>query len=69
MGYRANINCIYNDSHVWCTNKNIKRSLFGFGARLCLETNGSCDSCEHKKKHKRPKKSPPKPPKEDKLCT
>ena len=25
------INCKYNDEGAWCTNKNIKRSLFGHG--------------------------------------
>jgi hypothetical protein len=30
------INCIYNDDGAWCKNENIKRSLFGFGARVCL---------------------------------
>lgn len=33
------INCEYNDKSAWCTNKNIKRSLFGLGARICLEHN------------------------------
>ena len=31
------VNCKYNDSGAWCTNKNIKRSLFGIGARYCYE--------------------------------
>lgn len=33
------INCKYNDQGAWCTNKNIKRSLFGIGARCCTEFN------------------------------
>ena len=33
------INCKYNDNDVWCTNKNIKRSLFGIGVRCCVEFN------------------------------
>jgi len=31
------INCIYNDQGFWCTNKQIKRSLFGLGSRMCIE--------------------------------
>ena len=31
------VNCKYNDKGAWCTNKNIKRSLFGIGARCCVE--------------------------------
>jgi hypothetical protein len=27
------INCKYNDNGAWCTNKKIKRPLFGLGAR------------------------------------
>ncbi len=33
------INCKYNDRGAWCTNKKIKRSLFGLGTRLCSEYN------------------------------
>lgn len=31
------INCKYNDRGAWCTNKQIKRSLFGMGVRCCIE--------------------------------
>lgn len=31
------INCIYNDRGVWYTNIRVKKSLFGFVTRLCLE--------------------------------
>lgn len=34
---RVKINCQYNDSGPWCTNKKVKKSLFGFGARCCPE--------------------------------
>ena len=37
MGYRP-INCKYVDS-IYCTNKNVKRTLFGLGARLCNHDN------------------------------
>lgn len=30
-----NVNCIYNNDHAWCVNKNIKKSLLGIGARCC----------------------------------
>lgn len=33
---KVKINCIYNSDVSWCTNKNIKRSLFGVGARCCV---------------------------------
>ena len=38
------INCKYNKQGAWCTNKKIKRSLFGIGARCCVEygTNTIC---------------------------
>ena len=31
------VNCICNDRGAWCKNKNIKRSLFGLGARCCID--------------------------------
>jgi len=49
------INCIDNDSGVWCVNENIKRSLFGLGARMCLVAEGR--KCEFQEKH--PKPGPP----------
>lgn len=50
------INCIYNDDNAWCTNKNIKRSIFGIGARVCLEHNNK--KCEYKDIGKRPRVKP-----------
>jgi len=39
---------IYKDG-AWCTNKNIKRSLFGIGARCCLEfDNKKCELKEER---------------------
>ena len=29
--------CIFNDRGAWCTNKRVKRSLLGIGARCCSE--------------------------------
>jgi len=36
---RKKINCIHNEKGAWCKNKNVKRSIFGFGARVCCEFN------------------------------
>lgn len=55
---QAKVNCIHNDNGAWCTNKNIKRSLFGFGARICTEYPRPCDSCPFQEKY--PKGTPPK---------
>jgi len=37
---KRKINCKYNSEVLWCTNKNIKRSLFGLGAKCCIEFEG-----------------------------
>lgn len=53
---KLNLNCIYNDKGDWCTNKNIKRSLFGLGARYCIVF--PCfdtDACQCSKKYPKPK--------------
>jgi hypothetical protein len=52
------INCIYNNRGAWCVNKNIKRSLFGIGARCCIEYPYKNDICPYQKKYKKP--PPPK---------
>ena len=46
------INCTYNDQGAWCTDKRVKRSLWGFGARCCIEycDNKTCDYKEKKYK-------------------
>ena len=56
------INCVYNEEGAWCTNKNIKRSLFGLGARCCVLFPYWDGNCEHQKKFKRPNIMPPPPP-------
>ena len=44
-------NCIYNKNNAYCTNKNIKKSLFGLGMRCCFlyaNCGGYCDYQEQK---------------------
>ena len=55
------INCKYNDSGAWCTNKDVKRSLFGIGARCCSEHNDK--KCELKEVRTLKAKPPPRPTK------
>ncbi len=57
-----NINCKYNDRRAWCKNKNIKRSLFGMGARCCVIYPNCFDYCKYQKKYPKPKYSTPPPP-------
>ena len=57
-----NVNCIHNDKGAWCKNKNIKRSLFGLGARCCVEFQDRGVECKYKKMKPKPKFPPPKPP-------
>ena len=58
-----NINCTYNDNGAWCKNKNIKRSLFGIGARCCVIYPNWMSDCQYQEKHLRPKHGPPAPQK------
>jgi hypothetical protein len=54
------INCVFNDCGAWCKNKYIKRSLFGIGARCCIEyppLNGK--KCDLKKEYSRTVFVPP----------
>ena len=61
-----NINCIYNDRGVWCINKNVKRSLFGFGARCCILYDNPYhpwdNICKYQVKWKKSSIVPPCPP-------
>lgn len=56
------VNCVYavygTDR---CTNKNISKSLFGFGPRICKLSNPHdfALDCEHMIKHKAPVLAPP----------
>ena len=52
------INCIHNDRGAWCINKDVKRSLCGIGARLCVEFPSMKEICEYRKSHWSP--GPPK---------
>ena len=56
-----NINCKWNDQGAWCKNKNIKRNLFGIGARCCIE-HGENAMCSFKDFRPKPRHSPPPPP-------
>ena len=56
-----NVNCKFNDQGAWCTNKLIKRSLLGLGARCCVDYPYST-GCEIREPHLRPNPSPPRPP-------
>lgn len=53
------INCIYNDDGAWCKNKLVKRSLWGIGARCCLEYPHG--HCSYKVVYLKPEISPPSP--------
>ena len=56
------INCVYNDQGAWCKNKNVKRSLFGVGARCCkLYPDRFNSMCEFQMKYSRPSIIPPCP--------
>lgn len=57
------INCIYfNPTKIdTCSNRGIKRSFFGLGARMCCEAERESKVCEHKVEHKRPTAPPPPP--------
>lgn len=57
------INCTHNDQGAWCTNKKIKKSFFGIGARCCIEFPYSSTKCALKKSSPKPPPPPPPPPK------
>ena len=46
------INCKQNDSGVWCKDKRIKRSCWGFGARCCIEYDNN-KKCLYKESYKK----------------
>lgn len=47
------VNCKYNDRGLYCKNKNVKRSLFGIGARLCNCVNFGGE-CPYKESYPKP---------------
>jgi len=53
------INCKHNDNGAWCTNINVKRSLFGIGARCCSEYNDK--ECNLKELRAKKGNPPPRP--------
>ena len=55
------INCKYNDGQAWCKCSKIKRKLWGIGARMCVEFEGTVLHCEFKEEFPKPK-APPSPP-------
>lgn len=55
-----NINCKWNDRGAWCKNENIKCSLFGVGARCCIEFDSN-KTCKFKSSWPKPKYPPPSP--------
>jgi len=60
-----NINCKHNNQGAWCRNKKVKRSLFGIGARCCVEYPYNNGVCEHKEEYTfkfRPPSVPPSVP-------
>jgi hypothetical protein len=53
--------CIHSDNDAWCKNKNIKRSLFGIGARCCVVyTQINKSNCKYYEAMPKPKYLPPK---------
>ena len=40
------VNCIHNDQGAWCKHKEVKRSLWGLGARIC-PLHGELTTCQH----------------------
>jgi hypothetical protein len=55
-----NVNCKSFEGRCRCSEKRVKKSFFGLGARLCLELGEGkriFGACPFKKEHKRPKPS------------
>lgn len=50
----VSVNCQHNDGGAWCKNKLVKRSLFGIGARCCVEYPPSRAMCAFKLQWPRP---------------
>jgi len=55
------IDCEFNDRGAWCKNENVKKSIFGFGARCCLIYPYDNYFCSYKKRHSKPRPGPPPP--------
>lgn len=52
------VNCKWNDQGAWCRNRKVKRSMFGIGARCCIEYNED-KSCKFKELFPKPENRPP----------
>lgn len=52
------INCKDNDGP-WCNNKNIKRCLFGLGARMCIDYPYFNNICKIREPFPKPQIHPP----------
>ena len=53
-----NVNCRHNDHGAWCKNLNIKRSLFGVGARRCVLYPYLSGNCQYQERYPKPNISP-----------
>lgn len=54
------INCKFKDQGAWCTNSEIKKSLFGLGARVCVEYPPMYGiTCMKKEEYPKPPAPPP----------
>lgn len=61
--------CVYNDRGAWCTNREIKKAFFGFGARCCSEYPPMYGTpCSMKIVPQRPTVLPPPPPRPQKVA-
>ena len=59
-GIKIRINCTFNDQGEWCKNENVKRSLWGVGARCCVLYPGlNGMNCQWQKMYPRPTARPP----------
>lgn len=55
-----NVFCIHaKNPGGYCKNKNVKRSLLGIGARLCIKYRDENNFCEYHEKPKKPNIVPP----------
>lgn len=45
---QINVNCVSNRDGAWCNDKRVKRSLWGMGARCCIEYNGKHGECPYR---------------------
>ena len=59
MSINIKINCVDNDRGPWCKNTDVKRSLFGIGARCCSQfPSDTKEGCPYRVKLKKPTNPP-----------